>query len=79
MRYAVFAMILLWALVYGAALYGFGLTGILAGLERVAYRGNMVDYLAHWLFFVGPPVAAIVYGLARVFREYAQRHKNSKG
>jgi hypothetical protein len=48
----------LWVLIMALGLYGFGLSGLRAGLDPSNYRGHPVDYALHWLLAVGPPLAA---------------------
>jgi hypothetical protein len=43
-------------------LYGFGFSGLRAGLDPNSYHGHPVDYAIHWLLAVGPPLAAALLG-----------------
>jgi hypothetical protein len=62
MRIALAAITVLWLAIYGMAYYGFGLDGILAGLDRRNYGpGEAVDFYIHWLLVLFP-----VFALAAV-------------
>jgi len=54
----VLCVFVLWLLTMALALYGFGLSGLRAGLDPGNYHGRRVDYAIHWLLAGGPPFAA---------------------
>jgi hypothetical protein len=55
---AVLCVFVFWLLIMAFALYGFGLSGLRAGLDPSNYDGHPLDYAMHWLLVVGPPLAA---------------------
>jgi hypothetical protein len=57
---AVACVFVIWLLIMALGVYGFGLSGLRAGLDPSNYHAHPLDYAIHWLVAVGPPMAAAV-------------------
>jgi hypothetical protein len=59
---AVLCVFAVWLLIMALGAYGFGISGLRAGLDPNNYQGHAVDYASHWLLAVGPPLAVALLG-----------------
>jgi hypothetical protein len=75
MKYAVLSLLALWVLIYAFALYGFGLDGVLAGLDPNLFKRDRTNFIIDWLFLLGSPMIATGYGLYLL----AHRDKSDPG
>jgi hypothetical protein len=63
MKYAVYSILMIWLLMMGLGLYGYGIKGLISGLDPNRYGGHPIDYAVHWVLLLGPPLLGISYGI----------------
>jgi hypothetical protein len=53
-------ILMLWAVIYATAVYGFGFESVMHGLDPSRYDGLTTDLVVDWIVLLVPPTVSIV-------------------
>ena len=66
MRSIVLVLLMFWVAIFAAGLYGFGIDGLLAGLNPEYYGASeKLDLYLHWIFLLAPIWLSAIWAITR--------------